>query len=169
MWRSPWWVLGLLGLACAPDTGSSPVVATAPTSPPPAVTPRAPAPRSVVHQVEAAYLRAWAVYAEAVGRVDEGDLGQAFAGRALVLKREEVADLRRQGRAIRVDVHHHYEIALLDAETAVVTDLLRNHMVLVDARTREPVEPDPDDILARAYTLRRRGGTWKVTDAVALA
>ena len=41
-------------------------------------------------------------------------------------------------------------------------------MVRVDARTRRPLEADPDDRLTRAYTLRLEGGTWKVTEAVAL-
>jgi hypothetical protein len=79
-----------------------------------------------------------------------------------------VADLDRAGAAIRVRVVHHAEVALIDAETAVVTDAFENHMVRVDARTRRPLEPDPDDRLTRAYTLRLEGGTWKVTDAVAL-
>ena len=41
-------------------------------------------------------------------------------------------------------------------------------MVRVDARTRQPVEPDPANRLTRAYTLREEDGTWKVTEAVAL-
>ena len=65
-------------------------------------------------------------------------------------------------------VAHHLEVALVDAETAVVTDVLDNHMVRVDARTGRALESDPDGTLTRAYTLRREGGTWKVTDAVAL-
>jgi hypothetical protein len=120
-------------------------------------------------EVEGAYRRAWAVYAAAVGRVEPSGLDRAFAASALVLKRREVADLRRRGLALRVDVRHHLEVALLDPRTAVVTDLIDNHMVLVDARTRRPVEPDPADVLARAYTLRLLGGTWKITEAVALA
>jgi hypothetical protein len=144
-----------------------PVAATAPTVPPTVATTPAVVP-TLAEDVEAAYLRAWRVYAEAVGRQDASRLHRAFAASALALKRDEVADLRRRGLAIRVDVRHHLEVALLDGRTAVVTDLVGNHMVLIDARTRRPVEPDPDDVLARAYTLRLLGGTWKVTEAVAL-
>ena len=116
----------------------------------------------------AAYHRSWAVYTEAVARVEPAGLPEAFAGSALVLRRREVERLRRAGEAIRVRVTHRPEVVLVDADTAVVTDVLDNHMVRVDHRTGRPREPDPDDVLTRAYTLRREGGLWKVTEAVAL-
>jgi hypothetical protein len=154
-------------LGCAADasaTGSGSAVV--PTVPPAT---SAPAPsRTVLDDVRAAYDRSWAVYAAAVGRTDTSLLDRAFAGPALVIKQREVAGLRRAGEAIRVRVRHHLDVALIDAETAVVTDVLENHMVRVDARTREPVEADPANRLTRAYTLRQEDGTWKVTEAVAL-
>lgn len=158
-------LLVLAGPACTRGAGASPSGA-GPTvaDPPRATTPALP----VVAEIEAAYLRSWAVYAAAVGRVDPGHLPTAFADSALTLKRREVAGLRRSGHALRVRVGHDPEIVLIDAVTAVVTDRLRNHTVLVDARTRRPLEPDPRQILTRAYTLRRDGGPWKVTEAVAL-
>jgi hypothetical protein len=148
---------------CAPGAAATP--SPDPTLP---TTTAAPVTRSVVDEVTAAYHRSWAVYAAAIGRVDPSGLPRAFAGSALILKRREVAGLARRGAAVRVAVRHHAEVSLIDARTALVTDLVENHMVLVDAVTREPLEADPDDVLARAYTLRRIGGTWKVTEAVAL-
>lgn len=137
-----------------------------PTTPPATL---APAPdRSVPAQVEAAYRRAWATYAEAVGRLDPGVLDRAFAGPALTLRRAEVAALRAAGEAIRVRVGHDLEVALVDPETAVVTDVLDNHMVRVDAETGRALEPDPASRLTRATTLRLQDGSWKVTEAVAL-
>lgn len=123
---------------------------------------------SVLEEVEAAYRRSWAVYADAVGRVDGSRLAEAFGASALILRRREVEALRRAGQAITVRVTHDLEVTLVDAVTAVVTDVLGNHMVRVDGRTGRPLEPDPDSTLTRAYTLRREGGTWKVTEAVAL-
>ena len=125
-------------------------------------------PMAVVDEVRAAYDRSWVVYADAVGQSDPSGLPTAFAGPALTLKRREVAALARDGAALLVRVTHHAEVALIDAETAVVTDVLENHMVRVDAATRRALEPDPDDRLTRAYTLRLEDGTWKVTEAVAL-
>ena len=161
-------VLALLVLpGCAASASAAdPVSSVMPTAPPATLTPAPPA--SILDEVREAYDRSWAVYAAAVGRVDPSRLPDAFAGPALVLKRGEVARLLAAGEAIRVRVRHHLDVALVDADTAVVTDVLENHMVRVDARTRRPLEADPDDRLTRAYTLRREGGTWKVTEAVAL-
>ncbi len=153
----------LLGCTADASATSSPV---RPTAPPATLAPAPPA--SAVDEVRAAYARSWAVYTAAVGRLDPSVLPRAFADSALLLRRREVAALTRDGTAIRVRVGHHADVALIDAETAIVTDVLDNHMVLVDARSRQPLEPDPDDRLTRAYTLRRLGGTWKVTEAVAL-
>jgi hypothetical protein len=157
----------LVLLGCAADASASsvdrPVSPTAPTiglPPPP--------PTSVLDDVRAAYDRSWAVYAAAVGRVDPSGLRRAFADSALGLRRREVAALARTGAAVRVRVTHHADVALVDPETAIVTDVLDNHMVRVDAETRRPLEPDPDDRLTRAYTLRLEDGTWKVTEAAAL-
>ncbi len=159
--------LTLLGGGCATDAGAQagrPVVE--PTVPPPTVAP-APPP-SVLEEVEAAYRRSWVVYAAAVGRVDPAPLAEAFGASALTLRRREVEALRRAGEAVAVEVTHDLEIVLVDAETAVVTDVLDNHMVRVDARTGQALEPDPGGTLTRAYTLREEAGTWKVTEAVAL-
>lgn len=159
--------LVLVGSGCAADAGAAPTGRTAgPTVPAPTVAPAPPL--AALDEVEAAYRRSWAIYADAMGRLDASDLAEAFGASALVLRRREVEALRRAGEAVRVRVTHDLEVALVDAVTAVVTDVLGNHMVRVDARTGRPLEPDPGGTLTRAYTLRREGGTWKVTEAVAL-
>ena len=159
--------LVLAGPGCTADAGAAPTGRTVePTAPAPTVAPAPPL--AALEEVEAAYRRSWAVYADAMGRVDASDLAEAFGASALVLRRREVEALRRAGEAVRVRVTHDLEVALVDAVTAVVTDVLGNHMVRVDARTGRPLEPDPGGTLTRAYTLRREGGTWKVTEAVAL-
>jgi hypothetical protein len=157
-------VLLAAAAGCAADAAATgaPVV---PTVPPTTV---AVPDRSVPDEVRAAYLRSWTTYARAVGTVDAAGLPAAFAGPALTLREQEVERLRRAGEAVRVRVVNHAEVALVDGETAVVTDTLENHMVRVDAATGRPLEPDPGGQLTRAYTLRREDGTWKVTEAVAL-
>ena len=157
----------LVLLGCAADaSASSAADPVRPTVPTVGLAPAPPA--SVLDDVRAAYDRSWAVYAAAVGRVDASDLRRAFADSALILRRREVAGRARDGAAVRVRVTHHADGVLVDAETAIVTDVLDNHMVRVDAETRRPLEPDPADQLTRAYTLRLQGGTWKVTEAAAL-
>ncbi len=159
--------LTVAGAGCATGAGAAPNGRLAePTIPPSTTAPVPPLP--VLAGVEAAYRRSWAVYADAVSRVDASRLAEAFGDGALRLRRREVADLRRAGEAIAVRVAHDVDVMLVDPDTAVVTDVLHNHMVRVDARTGRALEPDPDGTLTRAYTLRREGGTWKVTDAVAL-
>jgi len=159
--------LALLGAGCATDAGAASTGRLVePTTPPTTVA--AALPLSVLDEVEAAYRRSWVVYADAVGRVDASHLAEAFGASALILRRREVAALRRAGEAVIVRVDHDLEVVLVDGETAVVTDVLDNHMVRVDARTGQALEPDPDGTLTRAYTLRREAETWKVTEAVAL-
>ena len=161
-------VLTLAGAGCASDaaaTSSGRLVE--PTVPPTTAAPALPV--SVLDVVEAAYRRSWAVYADAMGRVDASRLAEAFGASALILRQREVAALRRAGEAVSVRVDHHLDVVLVDAQTAVVTDVLDNHMVRVDARTGQPLEPDPGGTLTRAYTLREEDGTWKVTEAVALS
>ena len=157
----------VLFAGCAVDASASPSPMVVEPTVPPATLAPAP-PRTVLDEVRAAYHRSWSVYATAVGRADATRLDTAFAGPALLLRQREVVALRAAGEAIRVRVRHHLDIALIDARTALVTDVLENHMVRVDARTRRAVEPDPADRLTRAYTLREEGGMWKVTEAVAL-
>jgi hypothetical protein len=160
-------VLALLMLVgCARAAADPSATGAAPTVPPATLAPTPP--MSTLGEVRDAYDRSWAVYAAAVGRVDPSRLGEAFAGPALVLERAEVVRLRAAGAAIRVRVRHHPDVALVDADTAVVTDALEDHMVRVAARTRRPLEADPNDRVTRAFTLRREGGTWKVTESVAL-
>jgi hypothetical protein len=159
--------LTVAGAGCATGAGATPNGRLAEPTIPPSTTAPAP-PLAVLARVEAAYRRSWAVYTDAVSRVDASHLAEAFGDGALRLRRRDVEALRRAGEAIAVRVAHRLDVTLVDAETAVVTDVLDNHMVRVDARTGRALEPDPNGTITRAYTLRREGGTWKVTDAVAL-
>ena len=122
-------------------------------------------PASVEGQVEAAYLRSWDVYAEAVYNLelDEAALTASFAGEHLETKRNEIQGRIEEGRAALVRIDHDYTIQLVDSTTAVVVDTYRNHQRLIDPVTKEPIEPDPHQAVNDVVTVRLSEGVWRVT------
>jgi hypothetical protein len=122
-------------------------------------------PASVEGEVEAAYLRSWDVYADAVYDLDldEPALATVYAGESLENLTDEILDRAGAGRAALVVVDHNYEITVLSAETAVVVDAYRNHQVLIDPITKEPLEADPDQEVLYSFSMTRTGGDWRVT------
>ncbi len=122
-------------------------------------------PESVEGAVEAAYLRSWDVYADAVYNLelDEAALAEVFAEEHLETKRAEIERRIGDGDAALVRIEHDYTIQVTDSKTAIVIDRYRNHQVLVDPETREPIEPDPDEVVSDVITLRLTSGGWKVT------
>jgi hypothetical protein len=122
-------------------------------------------PAAVEGQVEAAYLKSWDVYADAVYNLvlDESALAEVYAEEYLGTIRSEIESRIRDGRAAYVRVDHGYSIQVTDAVTAAVIDQYRNHQVLIDPETKRPTEPDPDEEVVDLVTLKYLGGTWKVT------
>ena len=121
-------------------------------------------PASVEGEVEAAYLRSWDVYAEAVYNLelDEEALAEVYAGPADWPLRagDRVAESMRGVRRSST-VEHDYQVEITGPDTAAVIDTYQNHQVLIDPVTKEPVEADPDEQLVdAAFTLRRVNGTW---------
>ena len=159
--------------ACRSGAGASPPApAPGPTAPPvggAAATTTAALPTSPREQVEAAYLRSWAAYARAVATRDPPGLEQAYGGRALELVRSEVIRRRAENRPARARVDHDYTIRLRDADTATVIDGYLSHQVRIDPATGRAIEPDPRERRLEAYTLRRIGDDWLVTEVVGLA
>jgi hypothetical protein len=123
-------------------------------------------PASVEGAVEAAYLRSWDVYADAVYHLelDEEALAKVYADPLLTVRIEEVSQRIEDGRASLVDNEHDYEIEMTGPDTAAVIDTYQNHQVLIDPATKEPVETDPDEELVDAFTLRLVDGVWLVFD-----
>lgn len=117
-------------------------------------------------QVEAAYLRSWEVYLEALRSGQTIHLRSAYAGAALSLRLSEIQRLVDQGHAVEGTVDHNYEISFLDDATAVVIDRYTNGLTLVDGTTRQTLEPTPNDRVVRIYTLKRLEGRWLVSDVV---
>jgi septal ring-binding cell division protein DamX len=168
-------VLALGAAACVGDGGGTATTTTdrsttstssTTTAPerPASTTTTAYDPAAVEGQVEAAYLKSWDVYAEAVYnlKLDEHTLAEVFAEDHLATKRNEIQGRIDEGRASWVRVEHNYTIQLVDTSTAIVVDRYRNHQVLIDPETKEPIEADPDQELADAVTLRFIDGSWRV-------
>jgi hypothetical protein len=168
-------VLALGATACSGDDGgatattvthrttTSTSTTTAPERPA-STTTTAYDPAAVEGQVEAAYLKSWDVYAEAVYNLelDEQALAEVFAEDHLETKRNEIQGRIDEGRASWVRVEHDYTIQLVDSVTAIVVDRYRNHQVLIDPNTKQPTEADPNADVIDAATLKSLGGTWKV-------
>jgi hypothetical protein len=87
-----------------------------------------------------------------------------YADPLLSVLRDEVEARVRDGRAALVRVEHNYQIETTGPDTAAVIDRYTNHQVLIDPRTKQPTEPDPNTVLTDAFTLRRVDGRWMVFD-----
>lgn len=144
-----------------PETSTTSTVPERPTS----TTTTMYDPAAVEGQVEAAYLASWEVYADAVYdlELDEQALAEVYAEEHLETKRNEIARRIAEERASWVRIEHSYTIQLVDSTTAAVVDRYRNHQVLIDPMTKEPVEPDPNEEVIDVVTLKLLDGTWKVT------
>ncbi|MGH9084897.1 MAG: hypothetical protein ACRDYW_05545 [Acidimicrobiales bacterium] len=122
-------------------------------------------PAAIEGQVEAAYLRSWDVYADAVYHLelDEQALAEVYAEASLATRTSEISERIDTGRAAHVRIDHDYEVVLVDDTTAAVVDHFLNHQVLIDPGTKEPVEPDPNERLLVNFQMKAIDGQWKVT------
>ncbi len=156
------------GTATTTTAGVRTTTTTTTTAPerPASTTTTAYDPAAVEGQVEAAYLKSWDVYADAVYnlKLDEPALAEVYADPLLGVLRGEVESRIKERRAAHVLVEHEYSIELTGADTAAVIDRYVNHQVLIDATTKQPVEADPNKTLVDAFTLRRVTGRWLVFD-----
>jgi hypothetical protein len=150
----------------APTTTGERAATTTTTAPerPTSTTTTAFDPASVEGQVEAAYLRSWDVYAEAVYNLelDEAALADVYAEEALSLRTAEVERRSLEERPSLVRVEHDYEILVAGDGTANVVDHYVNHQVLIDPITKQPTEADPNDRLLVNSRMRLIDGEWRV-------
>ena len=114
------------------------------------------------HEVEAAYLRSWDVYADAMLRLDPSRLGEVYSGPALETRLGEVERLARLGSPARMEVEHDYEVVVITPNDGFVFERYVNHSVLLDRTTMRPIEPDPNEVVEREYVLRREASGWRV-------
>lgn len=166
--------LGLASVACSdddpstvPTTTTTVVVDTTTTTVPErptSTTTTAFDPASVEGEVEAAYLRSWDVYADAVYdlELDEAALAEVYAEEALELRIDEVNRRIQERRASLVRVDHDYQVVVVDESTVNVIDTFVNHQVLIDPDSRVPIEDDPNETLLVNFKLRLIDGSWRV-------
>ena len=156
--------------AATPTTGRS--TSTAPTTTAVTVPEREPSttttafdPASVEGQVEAAYLKSWDVYADAVYdlHLDESALATVYAGEALALRAAEIERRIDERSSSLVKLDHGYQIAVSGSSTANVVDEFVNHQVLIDPRSKEPIEADPNERLLVNFRMELVEGSWRVT------
>lgn len=151
-------------------TATSTTTTTAPERPA-STTTTAFDPASVEGEVEAAYLRSWDVYADAVYHLelDEEALEDVYAGELLEVRSDEISTRIADGRAALVLVDHEYEIEMTGESTALIIDRYVNHQVLIDPATKDPLEQDPNERIVDAFSARLIGGTWVMFDLRRLA
>jgi hypothetical protein len=154
----------LLVAGCSSGKGTPPTAsATLPTAPSTSTT--APGDTAALkQQVEAAYLRSWAVYAKALRTLSVDGLEESFSGGQLIATSQDVLSQASDTRPVSVVVDHNYSTVIIDGITATVQDKYRNHSVLLDPKTGLPVESDPNNDFDETYTLKLIGGTWRVVD-----
>lgn len=168
--------LGLVSAACSDDEPSSApttttvddITTSSTTTAPerePSTTTTAFDPTSVEGAVEAAYLKSWDVYANAVYdlQLDEEALAEVYAESYLTTVSAELERRIDERKAALVRVDHDYTIQVIDGTTAAVVDSYQNHQVLVDVETKQPVEADPDEAVIDVVTLELSDGLWRVT------
>jgi hypothetical protein len=167
--------LAAAAVACSDDgeptasttTASTAETTTSTTAPErePSTTTTAFDPATVEGEVEAAYLRSWDVYAEAVYDLvlDEAALAEVYAEASLETRRDEITERIENQRAAHVALDHDYRVTLVDSRTASVLDRFVNHQVLVDPVSREPIEDDPNERLVVNFQMKLIDGSWKVT------
>jgi hypothetical protein len=172
-------VLALGAASCSGDDGADAATTTTTTAAAPTTTttsttaPERPAsttttafdPATVEGQVEAAYLKSWDVYAEAVYNLefDEAALAGVYAEEALETLRGEISTRIEERRPSYVRVDHNYQVAVASPGLANVVDQFTNHQVLIDPDSREPIEPDPDEVQLINFRMALIEGSWKVT------
>lgn len=152
------------------DTTTSSTTSTAPEREP-STTTTAFDPASVEGAVEAAYLKSWDVYADAVYdlQLDEEALAEVYADSLLEVRRAEIISRVNEGRAALVYVEHDYQIEVMGQDTALIIDTYVNHQVLLDPETKKPIEDDPNSTIVDAFSAKRAGTAWVLFDLERLA
>jgi hypothetical protein len=157
-------LLAAVVAGCGDTPASSPTTTTAAAAPTTSAAP--PTTLSAKAELLAAYDRSWAVYADALRRLDPTQLPSAFAGNALKLAQQEVAEHKAKRQPSLVRVSHRARVLLVTATDGVVQDNYTNHSVLLDPASGKPTEPDPNEVIYQRQSLKRIGGVWKVVEVI---
>jgi hypothetical protein len=126
--------------------------------------------QSVEPSTSAELLRAynlfWQVRAQALYELDSTQLAQVTAGPALEGEQRAIEQLKEKNQAQHVNVEHNPRILYASTDDAAIEDQYLSRSVLVDAESKQPLEPTPASTWRLAYRLRKIDGIWKVVDSV---
>jgi hypothetical protein len=116
-------------------------------------------------EIEAAYRKYWEVRADALLNLNESRLSEVMAGAELERSRQQVAELKSQGRAAKIVVDHMLAFLQVSERQAQLYDYYTNRSYVVDAATKQPIQtPGPGGIAKVSYDLQKIDGVWKVVD-----
>lgn len=149
-----------------PTNASAPASSTTTTTAPLAPTTTVYSPDTVEGQIEAAYLRSWEVFGEAIVQADPALLHESYAGEALNILVRQAEQLIEKGESVRLSRTFNYTVARIGAGRGAVADSFVNHSVTIDRSTGEPTEADPNEQVLGNYTFAKEGQTWKIIDIV---
>lgn len=118
-------------------------------------------------EIEAAYLRYWEVRAEAFLNQDTSRLSEVMAEAELARTRQQIDDLKAQGRAARIVVEHRIAFLEVSESRARLYDEYLNKSYLVDPQRKQSVQtPGPGGVAKVSYELKKIDGAWRVIDGV---
>jgi len=178
----------LLGTRLGPRTGTDPVPTApsvaAPTTAPTAATGAATSQPSIAPTpsglppgigvassptelaIGAAHERYLRVYSEAVLNLDTAHLDEVLAGEALRSVTDEVNELKRQGRPVKINESDRL-VALADVTetSAVLMEVFTSRSVYVNSATGQPYpRTGPPERISQSYKFQKIDGVWKIVD-----
>jgi hypothetical protein len=121
---------------------------------------------AMASEVIQAYESYWRVRGQALLDLDATHLNEVMAGDHLEGVTKRIDELRNEGRAIKTDVQHQYQLISLKNNTAQIVDDYISNSIYVDPITQQPLSDPVADELRVLYQLNKMDGTWKVVDSV---
>ncbi len=152
--------LVLTGGSDSGNSGISPS-STQPSSSTPS--PAATGEQAIRAQAQAAYLKYWDVYSEALLKLDTSRLDEVLTGEALQVVTKQVEQQESRNQPVRIDVDHHIRIVVINAAKVSVDDHYIDNSVRLDPNTMKPIESAPHAKVHHTYTLELVSGLWKVS------
>jgi hypothetical protein len=145
--------------AATPQPSSAPT----PSGLPPGIGVASSPTERAVGEAHERYLR---IYSEAVLNLDTAHLHEVLAGEALQSVTDEVNDLKRQGRPVRINESDRL-VALTDVTetSALLMEVFTSRSVYVNPATGQPYpRTGPPERISQSYTFQKVDGVWKIVD-----
>jgi hypothetical protein len=116
--------------------------------------------------VGAAHERYLRIYSEAVLNLDTAHLDEVLAGEALQSVTDEVNELKRQGRPVKINESDRL-VGLTDVTetSAVLVEVFTSRSVYVNPATGQPYpRTGPPERVSQSYKFQKIEGAWKIVD-----